>query len=405
MDNVLSKLKEFEPDSILTSTREFTKDKSEKKVNLSIGICCNEDGGLHVFKSVLEAEKLILEKNKEKPYLLSNGSKEFSILTQKLIFGENSEYMKEKRICTIQTIGGTGAIFIILEFLRGFNIESIYVTNIPYVNHVYMLKSFGFNVKYLNYFDPELIDINYELFLNDLRNIKNNSNILLQVCCYNPCSVDIEEKYFDEIADIVLKKNHLVIFDVAYQGLGNSDLGKDVLLIRKFQERKISFTVCQSFSKNMSLYGERAGALHIVCKNKTERQLLFNNLRMIIRRFYTSPIIHTNRIVCEVLKNEKLKSQWLKDLYELSERIKNNRFLFFDKLKYYQKKYNLNYDWDVYKKQKGIFSFIPIFGNIYMKLREYHIYIIDSGRINISGITKKNVDYIAEKICLCLSEL
>ncbi|CRG98824.1 aspartate aminotransferase, putative [Plasmodium relictum] len=405
MENVLSNLKDSKPDIILTSTREFTKDKSEKKVNLSIGICCTEDGGLHVFKSVLEAEKLILEKNKEKPYLLSNGTKDFSILTQKLIFGENSEYMRDKRICSIQTIGGTGAIFIILEFLKGFNIDSIYVTNIPYVNHIYMIESFGFNLKYLKYFDSELLDINYESFLNDLRNIENRSCILLQACCYNPCSTDIEEMYFDEIAEIVLEKNHLVIFDVAYQGLGNSDIDKDVLLIRKFQEKKISFAVCQSFSKNMSLYGERAGALHIVCKNKTERQLLFNNLRILIRRFYTSPIIHTNRIVCEVLKNEKLKSLWLKDLYELSDRIKNNRILFFDKLEFYQKKYNLNYDWNIYKKQKGIFSFVPILGNIYKKLRDYHIYIIDNGRINISGITQKNVDYITEKICLCLSEM
>ncbi|GAW79566.1 aspartate aminotransferase [Plasmodium gonderi] len=404
MDTLISQLKDVEPDNILKSTVEYNNDKSEVKVNLSIGVCCNENGTLHIFKSVLEAEKIVREKCKEKPYLLSNGTKEFSLLTQELIFGVNSNYMKEKRICTVQTIGGTGSIFIALQLFKSLNVSTIHVTSIPYINHVNMIKSYGFNVKYINFFDVNSININYEAFLNDLRNLENGASIIFQVSCYNPCSTNIDETYFEEITEIVLKKKHIIIFDVAYQGLGSPNLHDDVSLIRKFEEKQICFVVCQSFSKNMSLYGERAGALHIICTSKKERKIVANNLRTLIRKFYSSPTIHTNRIICELLQNEKLKSEWIKDLQQLSERVHKNRILFFEKMEFYQKKFHLNYDWNVYKNQSGIFSFVPLFSRIYDKLKDYHIYIINSGRINVSGITHQNVDYVAEKVCLCLYE-
>ncbi|SBT31872.1 aspartate aminotransferase mitochondrial precursor [Plasmodium ovale wallikeri] len=403
MEELLSNVKDVEPDNILKSTSEYNNDEDDNKVNLSIGVCCDDKGNLHVFKSILEAEKIVVEKYREKPYILSNGTKNFSILTQKLIFGDDSLYMKKKKICTIQTIGGTGAIFIILQFLKSLKIETVYVTDIPYINHVNMITSYGFNIKYIPFFDTKIVDINYEHFLNGLKNIECGSSIILQISCYNPCSVNIDEKYFNDIITIIVKKKHILIFDIAYQGFGNVDLYKDVSLIRRLQDIGISFAVCQSFSKNMSMYGERAGALHIVCKDKKERKKIFNNLRVITRKFYSSPTIHTNRIICELLQNEKLKSDWINDLKELYERVHKIRCLFFEKLQFYQKKFNLNYNWEIYKKQRGIFSFVPLLGRIHEQLKEHHIYIISSGRINISGITERNVDYIAQKICLCLS--
>ncbi|CAG9482761.1 aspartate aminotransferase, putative [Plasmodium vivax] len=405
MDALIGQLENVEPDNILKSAEEFRNDKSDVKVNLSIGVCCDENGQLHIFKSVLEAEKLVQQRYKEKPYMLSNGTKQFSLLTQKLIFGENSKYLKEKKICTVQAIGGTGAICIALQLFKMLHIREICVTNKPYVNHVNMITSNGIKVKYISFFEEKLVNINYDAFLNDLRKLEDGSVLLLQVSCYNPCSTNIEEIYFDEIANIVWKKKHVIVFDIAYQGFGSSNMNDDVSLVKKFEERGISFVVCQSFSKNMSLYGERAGALHIVCKSKEERKIVANNLRVITRKFYSSPTIHTNRIVCQLLEDEKLKSEWISDLRELSERVHKNRVLFFEKMEFYQKKFDLHYDWSVYKKQRGIFSFVPMFSAIYRKLKEHHVYIIDNGRINVSGITARNVDYVAEKVCLSLAEV
>ncbi|SCM00065.1 aspartate aminotransferase, putative [Plasmodium chabaudi adami] len=406
MERYLSEIKEIEADEILKSIGEYNADPSDKKVNLSIGVCAGNNGKVQIFNTVLKAEQIIKEKYEEKPYLLSNGGDRFSLLTQKIIFGEDSEYIKEKRISTIQTIGGTGAIAIALEFLKCFNMSnpSIYVTNIPYINHVNMIKSNGFNLKYINFFDYNLIDINYNLFLNDLKNIDNESVIFLQPSCYNPCSININSEYFEEITNIVLLKKHIIVFDIAYQGFGNGEMDNDVTLIRQFQKNNIPFIVCQSFAKNMSLYGERAGALHIVCKNENEKKKILSSLLIITRRFYSSPTIHTNRLVCEILENPNLKIEWLNELKQLAHHIANIRNLFFDKLQQIQNKYNLNYDWSVYKKQVGLFSYVPIFSDIFQSLKNHHIYIVKTGRINVSGITMDNIDYITETICLCLSE-
>lgn len=404
MESVLERAKYIEPDCIMKTSLQFQLDESKEKVNLSIGVCCNDSGKLHIFDSVLLADKKVSEKYREKPYILSNGSKDYSLLTQELAFGKNSEYIKAKRICTIQTIGGTGAIFIILDYLRRFEIKSVYVTQSPYLNHTSMIQGFGYEVKYLHYYDNNKLGIDYELFLRDLREIPCNSCLLLQVCCYNPCSTDIDESYFDEIAKIIKEKRHIIILDLAYQGLSSSNLEKDVALIRKFESYGISFAVCQSFSKIMSLYGERAGALHIVCKDKEHRRLIFNNLSVLIRKYYTSPTIHTNRIVCELLKDEHLRKQWTEELHDLSERIKQKRNLLFDTLQTVQTKYQLNYDWSPFKNQRGIFSFVPFLNSIFEKLQMHHIYIIDNGRINVSSITKKNVHFISDKICVCLRE-
>ncbi|VWU50313.1 aspartate transaminase, putative [Hepatocystis sp. ex Piliocolobus tephrosceles] len=406
-NNPFDFVKDVEVDAILKCAREYNADPSTKKINLSIGVCCNEDGTLHIFPSVLEAEKIIIKKYKEKPYMLPNNSADFCKKTQELIFGNDSKYMRDDKICTIQTIGGTGAIFIILELLKiNEKIKKIYVTDIPYINHVNMIKSRGFELKYLRFFDSNILDINYTNFLKDLEEIENNSAIILQVSCYNPCSLDIKKEYFNNIADIVIKKNHLIVFDIAYQGFGSTDLNEDVALIRFFQDKNINFVVCQSFSKNMSLYGERGGALHIIGKDIEQKQKIHNNLCYIIRKFYSSPCIYTHRLICEVLLNEELKKIWIDDLKQLCIRIGNNRTLFFEKLNTYQKKFNLKYNWDVYKKQKGIFSFVPIFAKIHEQLKQKkHIYIIMNGRINISSITKNNVDYIAESICECLRDM
>ncbi|CRG84721.1 aspartate aminotransferase, putative [Plasmodium relictum] len=405
MDKALLNLKSTRGDIILETALDYIKDKSNKKVNLSFGAIMAEDGNYYSFKSVNEAEKIVIEQYKDKPYIFTNGTKEFSILTQELLFGKNSKYMKEKRICTIQTIGGDGSIFLAIKFLKSLNIKCIYVTNSYYVTHVTMIKACDLTPKYLNFYDSNLGDINYDLFLNDLKNIEDGSCIILQTFACNPCSMNIKEEYFEEIIDIFLKKKHIVVFDVAYLCFGNSSLEKDVLLIRKFEENGIAFIVSQTFSKCMAIYGSRAGALHIICENKSQRQSVANKLCSIAEASYGTPSVHVNRVICEILRNEKLKSSWIKDLCELSEHINNKRILFLEKLEFHQKKYNLNYEWNKYKKQRGIFVYIPLIGKIFEKLRFYHIYIIHSGRINVSGITKDNVDYIADIICLCLSEL
>lgn len=402
MESLLSCVKKCKPDNIIRSAMDFKQDPVKDKANLSIGTCCNDDGGLHYFDSVVSAEKIIAERFKSKPILMYNGSKEFSKLTQELIFGKNSSYIKEKRVCTIQTFGAVGAYYMCLSFLKIMGITNIYLTDKPYINHLYISESLEFNVKYLKFYDASILDINYVSFLEDLKNVVPKSVVVIQPSSYNPCAVNIAEEYFDQIANMVIEKDLLIIFDVAYQGFAYFDLDKDVQLIRRFQERNIYFFVCQSFSKMMALYGERAGALHVVCKNKENRGIVATNFFVFARTSYNFPTVHTSRLVIEVLGNEKLRTQWLNDLYELGKKIRDKRFLFFEKLEVEQKKYNLNIDWTPYKKQVGLFSFVPMLSEICDDLKEKHIYIVDDGRINISALTPNNIDMVVDRICQCL---
>lgn len=402
MESLLSSVKKIDADDIIQGAMAFKQDPVKDKVNLSIGACCNDEGELHYFDSVISAEKIIAERFKSKPVLLCSGSKEFSKLTQELIFGKNSRYVKEKRVCTIQTYGAVGAFHMCMSFLKMLGVTDIYVTDKPYLNHVSISQSLGCNVKYLKFYDASILDINYVSFLEDLKNVPPKSAVLIQPTSYNPCAVNIAEEYFDQIADIFVEKNLIMIFDIAYQGFAYFDLDKDVQLVRRFQERNIYFFVCQSFSKTMALFGERAGALHVVCKNKENRGAVATNFFIFSRVFYNFPTLHTNRLVTEVLGNEKLRTQWLIDLYELAKKIKDKRTLFFEKLQVEQKKYNLNIDWTPYKKQVGLFSFVPLFSEICDDLKEKHIYIVADGRINVSAVTLNNVDMIVDRICQCL---
>lgn len=391
-------------DPIIQTSIDFKNDPAEMKANLCIGICCNDFEQLNFFESVKEAEKIVTEKYKAKPYMIDNTTDDYSKLTQELIFGKDSIYMKQNRICTIQSLGGAGALFLSFNILKLCEVKNVYVTDVPYVNHINMSNYWGYTEKHLRFFDSTKIGIDYEGFLEDLQQVLPNSAVFIQPCCYNPCSVEIEEEYHDKITDIVIEKKIIIVFDIPYQGFGSSDLDTDAKLIRKFQEKNIQFIVCQSFSKNMAMYGERVGAIHVVCQDKEECAKVARQCVLFTRKCYNFPPLHPNRVVVEILGNEQLRTKWKNELRDLSENIKLKRANFFDKLNATQKKYGLNINWEPYKKQSGLFCFIPLFANIYDALKKEHIYIVSNGRINMSSLAPNKLDFVVDRICHCLKE-
>lgn len=59
-------------------------------------------------------------------------------------------------------------------------------------------------------------------------------------------------------------------FDTAYQGFVSGNLDKDGEGLRYFLNQGAEMVIAQSFAKVMGLYGERTGALHVVCSDKAE---------------------------------------------------------------------------------------------------------------------------------------
>ena len=97
--------------------------------------------------------------------------------------------------------------------------------------------------------------------------------------------------------------------DMAYQGFSEG-LEEDGLTVRKFAARVGSFVVCTSFSKSLSLYGERVGALSIVCADAEEAKRVTSQVKIVIRTTYSNPPTHGASVVATVLGDAALRAQF-----------------------------------------------------------------------------------------------
>lgn len=61
----------------------------------------------------------------------------------------------------------------------------------------------------------------------------------------------------------------------------------------------------------MGLYGERTGALHVVCHDKTTAEKVMSQIKILIRTNYSSPPKHGARIAGLILTNPELRKEWL----------------------------------------------------------------------------------------------
>ena len=75
------------------------------------------------------------------------------------------------------------------------------------------------------------------------------------------------------------KRNLIPFFDPAYQGFSSGDLDEDVWAVRYFLEQGFFMLIAQSFSKNLGLYGDRIGALHIVAPDKQSAWNAYTKVR------------------------------------------------------------------------------------------------------------------------------
>ncbi|CAE7901027.1 Got2 [Symbiodinium sp. KB8] len=245
-------------------------------------------------------------------------------------------------------------------------------------------------VKTYRYYDKENIAVDWEGLKADLEALPEGSVVLLQAC------VDPTHEQWDELSALMKRKNHLAFFDSAYQGFASGDADKDAYSLRKFEADGNRMMLSQSFAKNFGLYGERVGTLSVVCNDAEEQKRVLSQLKIVIRRMYSSPPLQGARIVAEVLGDEKLSKQWYQECAEMAERIKKTRSDLVEALKK---------DWSHIVKQIGMFSFTGLNPQQCEKLiKDHHIYLVKSGRISIAGVTSKNVDKLAKSIHAVTSE-
>ena len=384
---------EFYPgDPILGLVETFNNDSRAEKVNLGIGIYFDANGKLPVLGSVREAEVRRAATAQPRPYLPMEGLAAYRGAVQNLLFGQNNPTLAAKRIATIQTLGGSGALKVGADFLhRWFPQAKVYVSAPTWDNHRSIFEGAGFEVGTYPYYDPATVGVRFEEMLAFFLSLPENSVLLLHPCCHNPTGVDLSHAQWDAVLEVVQTRKLIPFMDIAYQGFGE-DMDHDAYAIRKAVEMGLPLFVSNSFSKNLSLYGERVGGLSVVCPTADEAALVFGQLKATVRRIYSSPPAHGGYVTAEVMNSPELFAQWQGEVGEMRDRIRAMRQKLHAVLSAKLPQKNFDY----FIKQRGMFSYTGLSPEQVQRLQdEFAVYLVASGRMCVAGLNEANIDYVA----------
>ena len=382
-------------DPILGLNEQFAADTNPAKVNLGVGVYYDDNGKLPLLKCVVEAERQMLEAPKARGYLPIDGIAAYDKAVQGLVFGADSEVVTGGRVATVQAIGGTGGLKIGADFLKKVNPNATVLISDPsWENHRALFSTAGFPVGTYPYYDAENRGINFAGMLAAIDAAPAGTVILLHACCHNPTGYDITGEQWDQVIAAVKARNLVAFLDMAYQGFGDG-IAEDGAVIGKFVAAGLDFFVSTSFSKSFSLYGERVGALSVVCASKEEATRVLSQLKIAIRTNYSNPPTHGAQIVATVLTTPALRTMWEDELAAMRVRIKEMRTLLVEKLTAAGVQGDLSY----IVRQKGMFSYSGLNKDQMVRLRgEFGVYGVDSGRICVAALNTKNIGYVADAI-------
>ncbi len=382
-------------DPILGLNEAFQADPNPKKVNLGVGVYQNGQGKVPVLSVVREAERRWYEKEDSKAYLPIDGLATYRQEVQALLFGRDSQLIKDGRVVTAQALGGTGALKVGADFLRRFLPKAeVYISQPSWENHRALFESAGFTVKEYAYYSPELHGLDFPAMRDSLKRIPAGSIVLLHACCHNPTGADPSPAQWQEIVAICKERALVPFIDFAYQGFAEG-IDEDAASVRLFAESGQAFVVASSFSKSFSLYRERVGAVCFVASSADEAKRVTSQLKRVIRTNYSNPSSHGGQVVALVLADPELRKRWEGEVTEMRERIHSMRELFVRRLA----ERGIKRDFSFIAKQKGMFSYSGLDLDSVRRLRsEFGLYIVDSGRICVAAMNEKNIEPITEAI-------
>ena len=382
-------------DPILGLNEQFNADTNPAKVNLGVGVYFDDNGKLPLLDCVRTAEQAMMEKPTARGYLPIDGIAAYDTAVKGLVFGADSEPVKSGRIATVQGIGGTGGLKIGADFLKKLNPNAkVLISDPSWENHRALFTSAGFPVESYRYYDAGKRGVDFEGMLADLAAAAPGTIILLHACCHNPTGYDITADQWDQVIATVKSQQLVPFLDMAYQGFGHG-IAEDGAVIGKFVSAGLDFFVSTSFSKSFSLYGERVGALSVLCKNKEEAARVLSQLKIVIRTNYSNPPIHGGAVVAAVLNNPELRAVWEQELAGMRVRIKAMRQKLVDGLK----AAGVQQDMSFITSQIGMFSYSGLSKDQMVRLRtEFGVYGTDTGRMCVAALNSKNIDYVCASI-------
>jgi aromatic-amino-acid transaminase len=382
-------------DPILGLNEQFNADPNPAKVNLGVGVYYDENGKLPLLKCVAAAEKQIQEASKPRGYLPIDGIAAYDKAVQGLVFGADSAAVLEGRVATVQGLGGTGGLKIGADFLKRLNPGAqVLISDPSWENHRALFTNAGFTVNTYPYYDADKRGVNAAGMLAALQAAPKGTVVVLHACCHNPTGYDLTPAEWAKVVDVVKAQGLVAFLDMAYQGFG-SGIAEDGAVVAQFLASGVDFFVSTSFSKSFSLYGERVGALSVVCESKEEMTRVLSQLKIVIRTNYSNPPTHGAQVVATVLTTPALRALWEEELGGMRVRIKKMRTSLQTKLLAAGVKQDVSF----ITRQNGMFSYSGLNKDQMQRLRqEFGIYGVDSGRICVAALNEGNIDAVVSAI-------
>ena len=396
----------FAGDPILSLNEDFQKDPRPHKINLSIGIYFDDAGRIPVLDSVRRAEREVCQRDAPKPYLPIEGAANFRSEVQKLLFGDVHEAIASARVATIQSVGSSGGLKVGADFIaRWLPTSGVWVSDPSWENHRSMFEGAGIAVHSYPYYDAATGGLAFDAMCTALRGLPKKSVVLLHACCHNPTGVDLTRAQWDALIPLLAEHELVPFLDLAYQGFGDG-IEEDAYAVRALARARgkdgkpMRFFVANSFSKSMSVYGERCGALSVACADAAEAVNVLGQLKFTVRRNYSSPPIHGGQIVAAVLGEAALRRAWEAELAAMRQRIQAMRRKLHDVL---AAKVPAR-DFDYILSQQGMFSYTGLSSAQVERLREeFAVYLIRSGRMCVAGLNTSNVEPTAVAMAAVLA--
>jgi len=382
-------------DPILGVTEAFVADRNPNKVNLGVGVYYDDNGKVPLLECVREVESERSASGKPWPYLPIDGLAAYDKAVQVLVFGADSTALKEGRIVTVQALGGTGGLKLGADFLKRLLPSSeVWISDPSWENHQAIFEGAGFKVRAYPYYEAKTHGVNFSGMLGALQAMAPGSIVVLHACCHNPTGVDLEQDHWKSVLEVVRARGLVPFLDLAYQGFADG-IDADAYAARLFASSMTPVFLSSSFSKSVSLYGERIGALSVVTASSDEAKRVLSQVKRVIRTNYSNPPTHGGELVARILSTPELRALWEKEVGAMRDRIKQMRSALVEKIA--QKAPARDFSFIL--KQRGMFSYSGLTKDQVGRLRtEYSIYAVDSGRICVAALSSKNVDYVADAI-------
>lgn len=382
-------------DPILGLNEQYAADSNPHKVNLGVGVYYDDNGKLPLLACVKAAEEDMMKTPTARGYLPIDGIAAYDNAVKGLVFGADSEPVTSGRVATIQAIGGTGGLKVGADFLKKLSPNAkVLISDPSWENHRALFTNAGFVVESYPYYDAAKRGVNFDGMLAALNAAPAGTIVVLHACCHNPTGYDVTAAQWDQVIAAVKAKNLTPFLDMAYQGFGHG-IAEDGAVVGKFVDAGLSFFVSTSFSKSFSLYGERVGALSVLCESKEEASRVLSQLKIAIRTNYSNPPIHGGAVVAAVLNDPARRAVWEKELAEMRVRIKAMRQKLVDGLKAAGVKQDMSF----ITTQIGMFSYSGLSKDQMVRLRnEFGVYGTDTGRMCVAALNSKNIDYVCQSI-------